>query len=412
VTIGKRHALLWGPFFIFILAFILHVKQIFIMFAALGCLAPVSYALGRRKLADISVSRHGKSVMTAGERGTVTITVRNEGRLRQFFLGVTDELPDGLESPEGGQVLVADLTPESEHRLSYSLNARRRGVYQVGPSRLETFDYLGLYRFTRRADEPAELLVYPRPIPIPHLWPRAVGGRTPHKAARRVVGPSTEFYSLRDYYPGDDLRRVAWKSSAKRGKLTVIETEQIESMECVLLVDLSSSAHAGEGDKSTIEYAATLAASLASEALDRACNVGLIAQGAEDHSVVVSSNPRQRILLLEALARMGPDADIGLPRALAEHEAALPPGCGIAVISPALGAEALAIAARLHARRHPVTWFALAPHTFDAAARRLRADYENTVARLAAQGARVIQIQGDLPLETSLWRRGSRGGRA
>jgi hypothetical protein len=59
VIIGKRHSLLWGPLFLFLVAFVLHVNQVYFMFATLGLLVPVSYALGRRKLAGLEVSRHG-----------------------------------------------------------------------------------------------------------------------------------------------------------------------------------------------------------------------------------------------------------------------------------------------------------------------------------------------------------------
>ena len=226
MIIEKRHALLWGPMFIFIVAFVLHINQMYTMFAAVGMLAPVSYLLGRRKLAGIGVSRQGKSVMTAGERGTVTLTVRNEGRVRQFFLAVRDRLPEGLESPENGEALVSDLAPGEQQRVAYSLFARRRGAYQVGPTALEGSDYLGLYKFTRRAGPAPELLVYPRAMPIPNLWPQSLRGRSPHRPRRRYRGPSSEFYGVREYYPGDDPRRVDWKTSARRGKLAVIGGER------------------------------------------------------------------------------------------------------------------------------------------------------------------------------------------
>jgi len=411
VVIGKRHALLWGPFFVFIVAFVLHVNQMYVMFAALSLLAPVSYLLGRRKLANIQVARHGKSIMTAGERGTVMMTVRNTGNLRQFFLAVKDRLSDGLESPEDASVMLPDLLPGGEQRLQYSLLARRRGVHQVGPPRLEGSDYLGLYLFTRQVGEPAELLVYPRAIPVPNLWPRSLHGRTPHKTSRRQIGPSPEYYGIRDYLPGDDPRRVDWKTTARRGKLMVVETEQSEAIECVVLLDLQGEAHAGHGDASTIEYAATLAASLSAEALSRGCDVGMIAHARDSYGVLMSSHPKQQILLLEALARVTADGEEGLHSVLAQHLKELTPGCTVAVISPSTDPEAVAVAARLRALGHPVAWFALAAHTFEPGPRTDGAGHGNTVARLAAQGARVTSIHGDAPLEASLWRGGSHGRR-
>jgi uncharacterized protein (DUF58 family) len=407
VTIGRRQALLWGPFFIFLVAFILHINQMFIMFAALGLLGPISYLLGRRKLGGIEVARHGKSVMTAGELGQVTLKVRNEGQTRQFYMAVRDSLPEGLESPDAGEVLVADLAPGGEQRLQYSLHARRRGVYQVGPTVLEGWDFLGLYRFSRTVGRQVELLVYPRPLPVPNLWRSSLHGRTPNKPRKRIVGPSSDFHGVRDYAPGDDLRRVAWKVSARRGKLAVIETEQTEATEAVVIVDLAAATHRGQGDRSTVEYAATLAASVTAEALGRGCNVGLIAHGSEDWSVLVSSNPRQQLAILEALARIRPDGTKSLSEALPLHEAELPPGCSVIVISAGTSPEHAALAGRLRALQHPVTWLALAPHTFASAPRDARLHFAEHLAFLASQGTRVVQVTGDNPVETSLWRGGA-----
>lgn len=413
MSIGKRHALLWGPLFLFIVAFVLHVNQMYVMFSALMLLAPASYLLGRRKLNGLTATRHSRGVMTAGERSPVLLTVRNEGRLRQFFLGVRDSLPEGLESAEGGAVFLPDLSPGTEQRVQYSLLARRRGVYRVGPLMLEGSDYLGLYKFTRRVGETSELLVYPRPLPIPNLWRRSLRGRAPQQSRRHRMGEDGSFFGVRDYVPGDDLRRVDWKTSARRGHLAVIQSEETESTEAVVLLDLSRASHAGQGERSTIEYAATLAASLAAEALGRGASVGLLAVGAESHSVPGSTSPRQALQILEALARVKADGSHGLLTVVKQHERFLPKACGVAVISADLSADLLAALMRLTSLGHAVTWFALAPHTFrPQPGRDEQTRYERSVAQAAAHGASVVRVLGDAPLEASLTRRGHHGRRA
>jgi len=81
------------------------------------------------------------------------------------------------------------------------------------------------------------------------------------------------------------------------------------------------------------------------------------------------------------------------------------------VISPNLGPEAVAAAARLRALQHATLWLALDPVTF-ASAPAQSSPHAGSVAHLAAQGPRVVPISGQLSLATNLWRRGSRGGRA
>lgn len=402
MTIGKRHALLWGPAFLFLVAFVLHVNQIYFIFATLGMLVPLSYLLGRRKLDGIRLTRHARSVLAPGETGTVTLTITNHGRLRQLFLQVCDHLPAGLESPEEGRVLVADLPVGATEQLTYHLRATRRGVYQVGPPTLVAADYLGLFRFTRRVGAPSEVIVYPSVIPVPDLWRHTLNGRAPHKSRRRVVGPSNDLYGVREYTPGDDLRRVDWKTSARAAQLMVVETERAENAEAVVWLDLAAASHQAD----SIEAAAALAASVAIEAIQRGSTVGLIAHGAENHSVPARPSPRQGVLILEAIARANPDDQGDMIQVLARHEHELPPHAAVVVISPRTGPDAPATAARLRALGHSVTWCAIDAETFVGGPS--GPAYEAALAALAAEGARIIRILGDRPLEAVLWRHGSR----
>lgn len=410
MTAGKRSALLWGPFFIFLVAFILHINQMFVMFCALAFLAPVSYMIGRRKLEGLEVIRHSRSVMTAGEVGTVSLRLRNRTGLRRSFVGVQDMLPEGLESPDGASLLVPDLPPGADEPLQYRLAARRRGVYGIGPLRLEGHDFLGLYRFTRRVGPVAELLVYPQAVPMPNLWRPAARGVMPRRSRRRRLGATGDFRGVRSYVPGDDLRRVDWKSSARQGRLTVIETEHPETTEAVVILDLLRGTHVGRGDRSSLEYGATLAASLAAEAETRGCMVGLVVSGSVDHSVPVSAGPRQRLQVLEALARATDDGTEPLSTVISTHEGSFPPGCAAAVISAGTSADHVAAAARLRALGHPVTWFALVPHSFGPdGGMAPPPGYEEFISALAMQGATIIRVTGDAPLSASLWRKGHRG---
>lgn len=409
MTAGKRSALLWGPFFIFLVGFVLHINQMFVMFCALAFLAPVSYMIGRRKLEGLEVVRHSRSVMTAGEVGTVSLQLRNRTGLRRSFIGIRDLLPDGLESPDGASLLVPDLPPDANEPLQYRLAARRRGVYTIGPVRLECHDFLGLYRFTRRVGPVAELLVYPRAVPMPNLWPPAARGVMPRHSRRRRLGPTGDFRGVRNYVPGDDLRRVDWKSSARQGRLTVIETENPQITEAVVILDLLRGTHVGHGDRSSLEYAATLAASLAAEAETRGCLVGLVAVGARDLSVPVSAGPRQRLQVLEALARAKDDGTQPLSAVVSAHEESFPPGCAVSVISAGTSPDHVTAAARLRTLGHPVTWFALVPHTFvDPGTGGALPGYEEFISALATQGATIVRVAGDEPLSASLWRKGHR----
>lgn len=392
----KRQALLWGSLFLFIVAFVLHIHQVYTMAAALACLPLVAWFLGRHKLSGLQVERAQPHAITAGEPASVTLTVTNESRTRRHFFIIKETVPEALRAEGPIELPVAMLGPGEQTRLSYEVLPPRRGVYTLGPAILLAPDAIGLRQFGRNLEQTSELLVYPRPALLPYLWPSASGGRHPVRPRRRLRGVGEEFYGVRDYVSGDDPRHIDWKTSARRGKLAVVEYERPEALEAMILLDLDRRWHGGAGDRHTLEYAVTLAATLADQAYERGSTVGLIARGQADFEALPTSEADERLRLYGLLARVQADAELPLPQSLAACIQLLPPHSTIAVISPS--PQAGVVAPYLRGLGHAVAWFALAAPSFDA---RLRADYSE-VARACA-GARVPlrTISGEAPLTTA-----------
>ena len=109
---------------------------------------------------------------------------------------------------------------------------------------------------------------------------------------------------------------------------------------------------------------------------------------------------------MEALARVEAKCQRGLALVVAKRERSLPPGCTVAVISPATDLGLVRVAARLRSLRHPVLWFALDPWTFgnevvEELPLLLPLDQAALVSGLAAQGVRVVPISGERSLEAN-----------
>jgi uncharacterized protein (DUF58 family) len=396
----KRQALVWGSIFLAIVAFILHVSQLFTMAAVLACLPLVTYLLGRNKLRGLQVGRTLPTAVTAGERVSVDLTVSNEARTRRIFFVVSDQVPAALEPRGHFDLPVAMLGPGEQTRVSYELTPPRRGLYRLGPVKLLAPDAIALRQYNRDLNEISELLVYPQSLALPYLWPAAVGGHQPLKPRRRLRGEGDDLYGIRDYVPGDDPRRIDWKTTARRAKLAVIEYERPESLEAMIVLDLERRWHAGKDDRDTLEYAISLAATLLEQAYERGSSVGLIAVGGQDFSCGPLTEENQRLRLYEALARAQADGASPLYAALAAHEDLLTPRCAVAVLSPS--PEAGALATYLRGTDHSVAWFALQAPTFDAQA---RADYSDLAGLVSGARCRLHLIRGDVPLEAN-WRAG------
>ncbi|MEI6503320.1 MAG: DUF58 domain-containing protein, partial [Armatimonadota bacterium] len=323
----------------------------------------------------------------------VELTVSNTAHTRRLFFLVSDRVPTTL-SPEGTVDLpVAVLGPGERTRLSYEVRPPRRGAYALGPARLLAPDAIGLRQFGRDFAQVDELLAYPQALVLPHLWSSAIGGRHPVRPRRRLRGEGGVLYGIRDYVPGDDPRRLDWKTTARRGKLAIVEYERPESLEAVVILDLDRHWHCGAGDRHTLEYAVTLAATLFEQAYERGSTTGLIAAGKTDFSCPSLAEDDQRLRLYEALARVQPDADLPLARVVADHAALLPRRCSVAVLSPS--PQAGPVATHLRALGHSLSWFVLDAPSFDP---RIEADYGTVKQSLAGTRGRLHLVRGDLPL--------------
>lgn len=355
---GKKHVLIWGSIFLLLVALVLAIRQLYVMFAILALMAPISFVLSRGTLEVLEVRRRAPGLMKEGQRRRVRLSVTNRGVRRRYFFTVGDELPDGLEVAEegNGRELVPSLASEEQFSFDYPLQANRRGVYRLGPATLEHSDLIGMFSFKRRMGAIDELVVHPTPVKIPHIWTRVASLRAPQRPRRRFRGEGTELYGTRPFVPGDDLRRVDWNATARRGHLVVREYERAEATDATVILDLTRSAHRGEGDDSTIERAVKLAASVQAQLLERGSSVGMIAVGAQKFSVPPSAAPAQRARLLDALARVHADAPMELGEAVESNLAYIPSGGMAIVISPRLDADTLAIAGRLIDRGHSVSW--------------------------------------------------------
>jgi uncharacterized protein (DUF58 family) len=377
---GKKHVLVWGSFFLLVVGMVLAIRQIYVMFAALALLAPCSYLLSRRSLDALLVWRDCPGVMKEGQERRVRLRVTNEAVRRRYFFTIEDEIPEGLEAVGQGRRLVPSLASGEEVEVAYTLRARRRGVYKVGPARLGHSDLLGLYSFRRAAGEADELVVHPTPERLPERWARASSLRARQRPRRRFRGEGTEFYGVRRFVPGDDLRRVDWKSTARRAQLTVREYERAEALDCVVALDLARSEHRGKGDDSTLERGVKLAASVAAHMLERGSSAGLVAAGAEEFSIPSSADPRQKVRIFDALARVKADGTVDFAEVLTAHRNYLPPGCLVVGISPGLRPELVAAAVALQRQGYAVGWIIL-----EARRRGSRHPWELTEEQLAAR---------------------------
>src|SRR4051812_19135442 len=212
----------------------------------------------------------------AGTESRVELVVENVGSRRTPVFGLRDPFDGGRRQ---ARFLVSPLATDEVARAAYRLPTERRGVYTIGPLEASVTDPFGLAARTVHVAPVSELTVYPKIDPIaalPHMR-----GDDPLAGADHPTGVALsgeDFYALRAYEVGDDLRRVHWPSTARLDELMIRQNEMPWQARVTVLLDVRRRAHSGE----SLEVAVSAAASVVAACWQRGSLVRLVTTDAVD----------------------------------------------------------------------------------------------------------------------------------
>ncbi|MBA2576434.1 MAG: DUF58 domain-containing protein [Euzebyaceae bacterium] len=274
--------------------------------------------------------------MPAGGTGEVVLELRNDARLPSSLLLVEDDCQYGLA--DSSRFVVPGLGPGRTVTLRYTVTGAARGRYKVGPLRVHIRDPFGTTQRVRRYTSTADLLVYPRIEPLPERAVRGNHHGSGSSETRRLFSTGDEFYTMREYVQGDDLRQVHWPSTAHRQTLMVRQQEQPWQAQATIFCDSRRAAHAGSGADSSLEKAISVAASVAWHLADRGYQLRLVTDA--DHRSV---GPERWETVLDRLAELQASKSAGVAPALQRVRGG--EGLFVAVVAPPPGHEPVA--------RHP-----------------------------------------------------------
>lgn len=195
-----------------------------------------------------------------GSAAVVTLRLENLSWLPSQRLILQDTLPAQLEGQ--ARFGVDPLPPAAAREFSYPVRGRWRGRYPLGPLTVRITDPFGCVELARAFSGRDLLTVTPQ---IHRLPPAALagdwlGGGDAGAAAVAVTGEAD--VATREYRQGDDLRKVHWRSTAKRGQLMVRRDEQPRQNRASLLLDTRRSAYPGSGRDGGFEWAVSALASV------------------------------------------------------------------------------------------------------------------------------------------------------
>jgi uncharacterized protein (DUF58 family) len=313
-------------------------------------------------LRGIKVDRQARSLRASvGDIFEEHFEITNTSRVPKLWLEVANETT--IPHATGSRV-VTFLRSKQKRIYTSRTWLTNRGGFALGPTKITSSDPFGIFRVSKSYPATASLVVLPMLFPVaeflspPGLLP---GGKA---IRRKSIDVTPHAAGIREYVPGDPMKRIHWPTSVRRDQLMVKEFEQDPQSEIWLFLDTHKSAHVakpGETDDtppiddllllrrrtvklppSTLEYSISIAASLAHYFIGQRRAVGLVS--ASEHAFKVTPaerSERQEAKILEELAFLRAESTYTLPGMVTAQMGQLAQGSSAILITPMIWPELL-----------------------------------------------------------------------
>ena len=285
-----------------------------------------------------------------GEVVHVHMIVENRGPPIEL-LEVHDPYPPELELVEGSNYLVVGLEQHEVREFDYTLRLRTKGRHMIGPVRLRSRDLSTFFIHETVGEEAIPILVSParedlRKTMVPVYRTRPWWGQI----SSRAPGIGTDFWSIRNYASGDEMRRINWKASARFDSLLTNEFEGEKSVDFVIILDAREEAAAGTAYENAIEMGVRAAVSLADFLLEGRNRVGLITMRSVLDWVYPDFGRHALHRIVQALVSVKPGGQWRLKHLPWVLGRFFPPGSHLIIISPQVDASTRSAILEMRAR--------------------------------------------------------------
>lgn len=325
-------------------------------------LVVIAWLLTVFSLRGIKVDRQARSLRASvGDIFEEHFEISNTSRIPKLWLEVANETT--IPNATGSRVLTF-LRAKQKRIYTSRTWLTRRGGFPLGPTRITSGDPFGIFRISKSYPAATSLIVLPMLFPVseflspPGLLP---GGKA---IRRKSIDITPHAAGIREYVPGDPMKRIHWPTSIRRDQLMVKEFEQDPQAEVWLFLDTHKTAHVAKPGENydtppiddllllrrrkvklppaTLEYSISIAASLARYFIAQRRAVGLVSALGRAFTVIPAErSERQEAKILEELAFLQAESTYTLPGLVTAQMGQLPQGSSAILITPMIWPELL-----------------------------------------------------------------------
>ncbi len=258
--------------------------------------------------------------MVEGDRVDLVLTIENNKPLPLPWLTVSELAPAGLRLARDAHLVFGQFRPTEiketvglgqYQRLTirHSVIGARRGIYAFGPTKIVSGDIFGFYEARRDVPKRSpSLIVYPRTVPLPDFELPSLRPIGDAWSRSRLAEDPTRPNGVREYRTGDPMRRIDWKTTARRGEVFVRTYDPSVSQRVVIMLDCNVRDPRDWSERvEVLESIVVGAASVALRSVELGYAVGLVSNGISTSAgapavVTPSAGPGQLPALMTSLA--------------------------------------------------------------------------------------------------------------
>jgi uncharacterized protein (DUF58 family) len=331
----------------------------------------ISALLTSLALRGLKIERHARALRgSVGDIFEEHYEIWNDSLLPKLWLEVAND--SNIPHTTGSRVLTFIRSHQKRIYVARTW-LTHRGGFILGPTTISSGDPFGIFRISQVYPAKSSLVVLPMLFPIeqfatpPGLLP---GGKA---IRRKSIDITPHASGVREYIPGDPMKRIHWPTSIRRDQLMVKEFEQDPQSEVWLFLDTHRGVHfSKQGDDnappvddlflirrrqvklppSSLEYAVSITASLADYFIGQRRAVGLVTASYSNYAVISAErSERQDAKILEELAFLQAESTYTLPGLVTAQMGQLPQGSTAILITPMVWSELLMAVDSLQRRK-------------------------------------------------------------
>ncbi len=246
------------------------------------------------------------------------------------------EVEDGSDLPGYNASTVRAVSSESQYHWRQHGISHRRGLFRLGPTTIRFSDPAGFFLIESHYPHTREVLVFPPVLRDLAVSAPSGGGQGMAASRQRSLMETAVIGGVRNYQPGDPVRRIHWPLSVRHRMYLVKEFDREMGGDIWIVVDLDASVHVGKGDESTLEYSVVWAASWAWHLLRQGKGVALYTHGPQRIIIPPTEGTEHLWNILRCLATVEVQTHAPLPILLQEVRPYVVQGDSLVVITPSI----------------------------------------------------------------------------